>query len=611
MVTNTIPGCCILTAPSKPDIENFEIGERLGTGGMSSVWQARDLLMERDVAVKVLHDSSVDLTDFRRFQREAQSTSALSNNPNVIKVFALGLTRKKEPYLSMELLKGGSLADRLRQGTLSLAEVEEIFPPLLTGLQAAHDIGIIHRDIKPANIMFDSDAEGRRLPKLVDFGIARRIDAAATRLTMDGSILGSPAYMSPEQCNGQELDGRSDVYSIACVIYQSLTGVPLFDNDNALDVMYRHSNEKRPSAEKVCAQFKLPRAVVVCILRALDIDREQRYRTAAEFGSALRDGLAAAGETHRSGAIVLALLSSALLLIVAVYLTNKRINTPSSPAAPIANPATSPVPRLARLSKSAKSEVERISQSLKDNPKDTPDREQNFKRGIEIIDQIEKKVFSLSAPKNIDRELPMALLCQLAWDKGGEPAMRQAVASRLKESAYQDAFTRQHLLRRQLQVLLSNDLKDDMVAQAVLAFDKTNYRGDRYLWDLVHLLSYYAHRNDDKAVSDFLAELDRELKSASSPNEILISAACGLASYGNQYAARMGIGFVRKHQPTFTGNVNAQAYLHGLLSDLYARSGDKQAQLSELHEYKMLANLNEQHYDAYKKKLHDLEPAPK
>ncbi|MFG1754947.1 serine/threonine-protein kinase [Streptosporangium sandarakinum] len=193
----------------------YELLEPLGRGGMGVVYRARDQELERIVAVKVLPAQMLRDEDFRaRFRREARAAAGLSH-PNIAAVYDIGEGTdggEPVPYLVMELVEGGTLADLLRRTPPTPAEAGQIVAAVLEALEHSHERKIVHRDIKPANIMVHR-ADGRVRVKVMDFGIAKLMSQTATRLTATGMRIGTPSYMSPEQADGKPADARSDLYS--------------------------------------------------------------------------------------------------------------------------------------------------------------------------------------------------------------------------------------------------------------------------------------------------------------------------------------------------------------------------------------------------------------
>jgi hypothetical protein len=269
---------------AQPKILNdrYEIEATLGEGGMARVYRGTDGVLGRPVAIKVLADRYTnDATFVTRFRREAQAAAAL-NHPNVVSVFDTGDDGQAH-YIVMEYVPGQTLADVLkREGPLEPDRAARIAEDVGTALQAAHERGLVHRDVKPGNVMIDP--EGRT--KVMDFGIARA--AADDTLTQTGAVLGTAAYLSPEQARGDPVDARSDIYSLGCVLYEMLTGRPPFTGDSPVAIAYAHVNDQPdpPSAHR----RGVPPELEAVTLRALAKDPEDRYRSAGE----LRDALAAA-----------------------------------------------------------------------------------------------------------------------------------------------------------------------------------------------------------------------------------------------------------------------------------------------------------------------------
>jgi serine/threonine-protein kinase len=217
----------------------YRLERRLGLGAMSEVWAARDLELDRPVAVKLLGDA----TDPLRFEREAQTVAGLSH-PNISRVFDFGKTDGR-PFIVFEFLPGGSLEDRLQPGRpLPDAETARVAADVAAALAHAHEHGVLHRDVKPANILFDEDGNA----KLADFGIARIGDAST--LTEAGTMLGTAAYISPEQARTEAVTPATDVYAFGVVLYLLLTGRLPFEAERPLELAMLHVNEEpTPIAE--------------------------------------------------------------------------------------------------------------------------------------------------------------------------------------------------------------------------------------------------------------------------------------------------------------------------------------------------------------------------
>jgi serine/threonine-protein kinase len=260
----------------------YEITAELGQGAMGVVYQAADPLLDRTVAIKTINlDLSRDeLEDFeRRFYREAKSAGRL-NHPNIVTIYDVGKA-DNVAYMAMEFLQGEELRDVLdASGPLPIDKIADIATQVAEGLAFAHEHGVVHRDIKPTNIMILRNG----LAKITDFGIALMPSASRT---MVGMVLGSPKYMSPEQVVGQEVDGRSDIFSLGVVLYEMLAGVPPFTGENISAIMYRILNEM-PLAPKTINP-DIPEAFNYIVAKALAKHPGDRYQTAREMAHDLRN----------------------------------------------------------------------------------------------------------------------------------------------------------------------------------------------------------------------------------------------------------------------------------------------------------------------------------
>jgi CheY-like chemotaxis protein/tRNA A-37 threonylcarbamoyl transferase component Bud32 len=265
--------------------DRYEIISTLGRGSTGIIYKARHMYLNRLVAVKVLHPQLVSETDsVSRFKREAQAVSALSH-PNIIEIHDFGITMEGVPYLVMDFSGGETLMGRIAMcDHLPFNEALPIFIQLCEALDHAHSHGVIHRDVKPANILIIRDEQGEETLKIVDFGIAKiEQKGEAMWSTQNGDVLGSPLYMSPEQCMGAPLDARTDIFSLGCVMYTTLMGCEPFIGENVLDTMYRRTVEDpRPFAE-MRPDLDLPQALEVIIMKALARETCARYQTMNEL----------------------------------------------------------------------------------------------------------------------------------------------------------------------------------------------------------------------------------------------------------------------------------------------------------------------------------------
>jgi len=269
----------------------YALLELIGKGGMSAVYKAKDLKLNKPLAIKVLlpHLMGNALSQ-QRFQVEAQAASSLSH-PNLIQTIDFGFMLDGSPYIVMELLEGQSLAELLKEKKrLPLDRAVPIFIQICDALSHAHAKGIFHRDLKPSNVMI-TVTSGVDFVRILDFGIAKVVPAEGAEslgLTRTGEVFGSPNYMSPEQCSGTKIDGRSDVYSMGCLMYEVLTGqVPLV-GENIMDTLLKQMNETPPDFRTVDANLNIPHQMELIVFKALAKNPAERYPSTEALGEALR-----------------------------------------------------------------------------------------------------------------------------------------------------------------------------------------------------------------------------------------------------------------------------------------------------------------------------------
>lgn len=269
-------------------IGKYEITALLGVGGMGVVLKARDPSIERDVAIKVLPaELSTDDIALRRFLAEARSTGNL-HHPNTVTIYEVAHDEGVH-YLVMEVVSGGSTADYLgRNGAYPVGEATRLVVEACKGLAAAHRQKLVHRDIKPANLLLTEDGTA----KVADFGLAKRAENQSMMMTQEGYLVGTPYYMSPEQCQGLQVDARSDVYSLGATYYSLLTGqCPFQDTGSVVQVMFAHCNAGPPDPRQVRAT--VPAACAAIIRRAMATKPEERYQSMDEMRADLDSVLAA------------------------------------------------------------------------------------------------------------------------------------------------------------------------------------------------------------------------------------------------------------------------------------------------------------------------------
>jgi serine/threonine protein kinase len=263
-------------------LSNYKILGKLGKGGMATVYKAHELSLNRVVALKVLSPRLSEDTEFiKRFQREAQAAAKL-NHPHIVQIYAIG-EEKGIHYFAMEYIKGKTLAHlKKEEGTLTAARAIPIIKQVAEALGEAHKVGLVHRDIKPSNIMMD--ASGRA--KVTDFGIAY-VAEAKTKLTREGSIIGTPEYLSPEQCEGKPLDGRSDIYSLGVTLYEMLSGKTPYEADTPVSMLMKIVQGNFLPLHQVNPNVPLP--VRKLVEKMMQTDTQKRYANVDELLESLRE----------------------------------------------------------------------------------------------------------------------------------------------------------------------------------------------------------------------------------------------------------------------------------------------------------------------------------
>jgi serine/threonine protein kinase len=270
------------------EFAGYRLEEMIGHGGMSIVYRARHLTLERSVALKLLAPDLSDDPSFQeRFIRESRLAAGL-DHPNVIPIYEAG-EDDGVFYIAMRYVPGSNLKALLqRNGPLDPAQTISVIGQIASALNAAHEMGLVHRDVKPANVLIveGAGADGSHHVYLSDFGIAKQ---QASNVTRTGMFIGTAEYASPEQIEGKELDGRSDVYSLGCVLYQCLTGNPAYEKDSEVALIYAHLLEPPPSTRAV--RPELSPAIDDVVAKALAKKPEDRFATARDLAVAVREAL--------------------------------------------------------------------------------------------------------------------------------------------------------------------------------------------------------------------------------------------------------------------------------------------------------------------------------
>jgi serine/threonine protein kinase len=286
--------------------ERYRVLSFVGQGAMGSVYKVEQVFLKKVFALKTLNSGAASDLVVRRFQKEARAASRLEHQ-NLVRAVDFGVIEGRHPFFVMEFVNGITLDRYLHEaGQMSVAEACSMFIPICWGMAYAHREGVIHRDIKPSNIVLvASEGEGTYVPKVVDFGIAK-LDALGEAdeqaLTKTGEIFGTPIYMSPEQCAGDDIDNRSDIYSLGCVLFEALTGAPPFRGQSVLDTMMLHRTTQPVSLREASLGYEFPAGLEDVVAKMLVKDPAQRYRDCMEVArdlAALK--LTMSGESAGSG----------------------------------------------------------------------------------------------------------------------------------------------------------------------------------------------------------------------------------------------------------------------------------------------------------------------
>jgi serine/threonine protein kinase len=326
----------------------YEILARLGIGGMGAVYKGRHVTFNELCAIKVVNDSIAGEKNFlQRFQTEAVVTRKL-RHPNAVRVDDFDYTDDGRPFIVMELVEGRNVGEILEnEGPLPVARAVRIAIQVAQALGAAHKLGFVHRDIKPGNIVLTTNEQGQEMAKVLDFGIAKLRQAAGeaqsgVTMTMTGMVVGTPLYMSPEQFMGkkagEEIDGRTDLYSLGVVLYQMVTARLPFEGDTLYSIMMQHIQGNVTAPDELVPELKIPPALSKVILKAIDKSRELRFQSAKEFIAALEQESV---DTVASARVVSPAISVSSSTSVGESRPSQVSQTPSQQPPPVLIPDTS------------------------------------------------------------------------------------------------------------------------------------------------------------------------------------------------------------------------------------------------------------------------------
>lgn len=322
--------------------QKYTILEELGQGGFGTVFKAKQADLQRTVAIKYLSiERSMNERERSHFQNEARILSSLKH-PNIVEIYAFGITSSGIPFIVMEYVQGNLLSSEISQGIMPESRAQKIALQLCKAIKAVHEAGIIHRDLKPQNVITAQNGSDENI-KLLDFGLSKLLinntQAQSATATKTGTLIGSPIYMSPEACRGEKGDGRSDIYSWGCIIYECLTGQPPFSAESTMGLLYKHCNELPKSfAEHSMNQPVSPEFEGI-ILKCLSKDPNKRYANAAhleedltnlQLGKTISIERQSKSSKPTTTKLPLVLLVSSLLLgsiIIVTYFANAQRQT--------------------------------------------------------------------------------------------------------------------------------------------------------------------------------------------------------------------------------------------------------------------------------------------
>lgn len=258
--------------------------EEIGAGGMGVIYKAKHALLDQLYAVKILPTDKFTEQSFKRFQREARAASKLSHH-NLVAVHDFGISEQGYPYMVMDFVDGCTLASKLAaDGLMSISQALPIFVQACEAMSYAHNHGVVHRDLKPSNVMLVKEPGAQDLRVVIlDFGFARILDRAADRLTEVGDVLGTPYYMSPEQALGKQIDYRSDIYSLGCLMYETLIGAAPFKGLTVLETLHKHVVDPIPSLDNNSHGIKYPKRLDMILVKCLAKEPKNRFQSMSEL----------------------------------------------------------------------------------------------------------------------------------------------------------------------------------------------------------------------------------------------------------------------------------------------------------------------------------------
>jgi serine/threonine protein kinase len=342
-------------------IPNYEFTGEIGSGGMGVVYKAMHVVLKKPVAIKVLPIHQLDKNGIKRFQQEARAASLLRHD-NLVTVSDCGVTVTGQPYMVMDFVDGKTLEKLLKErGSLPEAEALPLFEQICQAVEHAHGKGVLHRDLKPGNVMLVDCETGQPMVKVLDFGLAKILHGElklTQGLTSTGEVFGSPLYMSPEQALGQDVDARSDIYSLACLMYETLTGAPPLQGASMMETFYKQIHEKAPSLSEGSLGKKFSAEWEEFIAKSLSKEPDKRFASVTEMRQELpfpgrhtnRDSTVLASDAGRNSAkrpkrTTIIMVSCAIPIMIGVsMLTMHFLNPTEQSKIPTANKAKTEVP---------------------------------------------------------------------------------------------------------------------------------------------------------------------------------------------------------------------------------------------------------------------------